>query len=87
MHVHIAPSVGSVSVDGVTRYGFDMSSLTPDISAIDWVDNEGVVQYKDITQPKNRLVIIKDEIITDFSLYQHFVDAWIIKDQQMKAGA
>lgn len=79
-------SSGVIKIDNIAYQDFDMSSLDPSINAIQWWDTAGEIEIKDVNAPTNRLVIIRNDPITDITPYQSFVDMWNIRDQEVKAA-
>lgn len=77
MRVTIVPFDGYVSVDGAGCDGVDLSTLAPDIHAIQWYDTDGEIERVD-----SRGRIVQNEVITDFSPYMHVIALW---EQRMEA--
>ena len=74
MNITIVPDDNAVGVNGVF-YIFPFI-IDPTVHAVQWKDNNGVVEYKD--KPK--------EIITDISPYQLILDLWQIEDDLENAA-
>lgn len=77
-------SNGVIQIDNVAYVGFDMSTLDPSIHAIQWWNDFGEIEIKDINAPENKVVLISNVKITDISPYQYFIDMWNIKDEKEK---
>ena len=66
MRVTIVADDGLVGVDGVFR-AVDLSTLDPNIHAVQWDGAAGHVEHKDRSPARK---------ITDISAFQSFIDAW-----------
>lgn len=66
MRVTIIADDGKVGVDGVFR-AVDLSTLDPNIHAVQWDGAAGHVEHKDRSPARK---------ITDISAFQSFIDAW-----------
>ncbi len=66
MRVTIIADDGKVGVDGVFR-GVDLSTLDPNIHAVQWDGAKGHIEFKDRSP---------EQQITDISAFQSFIDAW-----------
>lgn len=66
MRVTIIKDMNRVNVDGVART-VDLSALDPNIHAVQWDGAKGHIEYKDHSP---------EEILSDISAYQAFIDTW-----------
>ena len=80
MRVSIIPRDGVVSIDGEAYSGIDLSSMDPTIHAVQWYDTAGEIEWKEPHPYK--LLIVKNEPITNLDVFQAALDAWqVAKDQ------
>jgi hypothetical protein len=66
MRVTIIKDMNRVNVDGVART-VDLAALDPNIHAVQWDGAKGHIEYKNHSP---------EEILSDISAYQAFIDAW-----------
>ena len=71
MRVTIITEGAFVSINGEGYYGVDVSSISPDIHAVQWYETVGDVERKD-----GRGRIVSNEEIADLTPYQSVLDAW-----------
>lgn len=76
MRVSILPRDGVVSIDGETFSELDLSSMDPNIHAVQWYDTAGEVEWKEPHPYK--LLIVENEPITSLDAFQGALDAWAI---------
>jgi len=74
MRVSIIPSDTVVCIDGECRFGIDMSTVPPDIHAVQWYDTYGEVESIDplTGRSKNTKIYSLDE-------YSAVIDQWYEK--------
>ena len=74
MRVSISVIDKTVVKDKECFENIDMSGIPSNISAIQWYDTEGEIEYIDETKLPV-IWAVRNETITDFSPYQKYVDA------------
>ena len=72
MRVIIVPIDAVVTVDGVSRSGLDMSSIAPEVHAVQWYETYGDVEIKDVETGH----IVRNEHIDTLDAYQTVLDLW-----------
>lgn len=74
-----------VSVDGVGYSSIDFE-LDPSIHAVQWYGNYGEIEYSPVFDEKTKTITKPpNEIITDYSLFQSALDAWLSKNEEVES--
>lgn len=77
MRATIIPSDGFCSVDGVGFNGVDMTSVAPEVHAVQWYGTFGEVEIQDPLTGK----MVGNEEITDLNEYQVVIESyWAIRN-------
>lgn len=79
MRVTIIPQDGKVVIDGKSYDGINLSSIDPNIHAIQWYDTYGEIEILD-----SRGNHAENQEITSFDNYLFVVDLWKIADDEQK---
>lgn len=74
MRVSIVVEDSTVTVDGQTVAGLDLSFIAESVHAVQWYGENGEVEHKDASGK-----IVLNEAIDDFTPYQAAVDLWQAK--------
>lgn len=75
--VTIIPGDSTCGVDGLNYSGVDMTSLDPNIHAIQWYGTEGEIEIKDSVTGK----MLRNETITNLDSFQAVLDSyWEIRN-------
>lgn len=77
MNITIIPIDRTVSIDGLTFNGIDLSFIPSNQHAIQWYNNVGEVEIKD-----DNGRIVENQKIETFDFYQPAIDSWNIKKQE-----
>lgn len=87
MRVVIVKDDDKVVVDGVARK-VDCSALPADFHALQWDGAKGEVEHR-VTRCDHCGARSKkgNDLITDLSQYQRYVDAWLHADEKVRASA
>ena len=77
MRATIIPADGFCSVDGVGFNGVDMTSVAPEVHAVQWYGTFGEVEIQDPLTGK----MVGNEEITDLNEYQVVIESyWAIRN-------
>lgn len=70
MRVTIIPSDNAVYIDGVCKVGIDMSSVGANVSAVQWYDTQGEIEWTDQNGE------YRNDQINSIAPYQSVIDQW-----------
>lgn len=74
MRVKLVAQDNFVSIDGVEFFNVDLSSLAPDVSAVQWYGNRGEIERKDSATGK----MIGNESITSIDFLRSVLDKCVV---------
>lgn len=75
--VTIIPADNLCAVNGIGFNGVDMTSVSPEIHAVQWYGVEGEEEIKNLTTLK----IIRNNVITNLNAYKAVLDSyWVIRN-------
>jgi len=84
MRATIIPSDQFCSVDGVGFHGVDMTSVAPEVHAMQWYGTHGEIEVQDPLNGK----VISNDIINSLDAFQAVLDSyWEIRSAEESAAA
>lgn len=71
MKITIIPQDGTVSINGASYSGLNLSAIDPSIHAVQWFDTDGELEIKDA-----RGRIVENRTITSFADFEFVIPLW-----------